>query len=93
MCTPTKICTHEELATVITAGYFYPRKFNPQNIVTTKNCTFTVLCKTDMTGPRTPRDVDSYLSVSLNSAHSGVTIDVSTQKETPLCAGLSYTEK
>ena len=33
---------HEELATVITANYSYPRKFNPRNIVTMKICVFTV---------------------------------------------------
>ena len=44
-----EICTHEELTIVITVGYSHPQnvspqKFNPQNNVTTKNCTFTVYC-------------------------------------------------
>ena len=36
----TKVCTHEELVTAITAGYPHPRKFNLRNIVTTKIFTF-----------------------------------------------------
>ena len=42
------ICTHEELATVVTAGYFYPQnlspqKFNTRNILATKIPNFMVL--------------------------------------------------
>ena len=45
---PTKICTHEELATVFTVEYSYPRKlitskFSPRNTVITMICTFTVV--------------------------------------------------
>ena len=43
---PTKICTQEELATVITVDHCYPwklnpSKFHPWNIVSMKICTFT----------------------------------------------------
>ena len=44
--TPAKICTNERLAAVITVGYPQPRKFIPQNIVTTKISTSMVLVPT-----------------------------------------------
>ena len=35
---PTKICAHEELATVITVGYSYPQKLIPMKILPLKYC-------------------------------------------------------
>ena len=35
---PTKYCSHEELATVITVGFSHPQKFIPLKILPTKYC-------------------------------------------------------